>query len=601
MQMTSSNLVRTGTRMLRHLTGMIQHSSSKLLCGLISNSRRFLSIPLRHDALQAKEDAEAAKRAAIVLEELKLAQEASYDAWSWISRKTSLFEAHVGSLKIRSGFMSLPDEILSAVLVSASRQKDDENDADAVKHTANEVVKLSHVCSRFRSVILSTVELWNRVSSSMHPDAISACLERCGPSGAAIITRLSPGADSIFHFARIAGSTHLWNNFKLACHDPHSLVHDLYRLRDQTVGANTPLLKLLVIYYPYQALVNEICNGRDKEALNFYSTWSSPELQSMFCRNFVPAPFSGTTNITYLSIQLAFHNHEDDICPFNATTTATFLSSCQALSDFSMKISACTSFIAPPPSWTAVTSHVTEMGLYFMHCSDTIVTSFLNAVSFSDVQALRLSCNSRKLEDPDSDIHCRRVLEAAFPRKDTYPKLRNLELVICGEGPYDAQAMAFAPTNPVFIPFANISHIESLVLTTWETVLDPVPDNIDMPNLKYLHILNCWAMKGYWFASLLKGITSSPHRLTGKPVRLVIVGTCWDELVTVMLRNATSGSRPSTDLAESDFDVTEVTHTLGTGQGTAATLTDDFESNSERNYIIRSTKHVRRGAQANSS
>ncbi len=89
----------------------------------------------------------------LVLDAIRPAREASHDVWLCISEQFAAYESQINALKLRSGFLALPDEVLSEVLKFASYQK------DAIKSTVNAATRLSHVCSvsnadyiRFRSL-----------------------------------------------------------------------------------------------------------------------------------------------------------------------------------------------------------------------------------------------------------------------------------------------------------------------------------------------------------------------------------------------------------------------------------------------------------------
>ncbi len=145
------------------------------------------SIPLLHDTFQAKDDMNTVKRrAAVVMDTLNPAQEISHNVWFWISEQATACESQIGALKLRSGFLSFPDNILSDVLEFASYQQN-KDEQIAIKSTVNAATKLSHVCSRFRTLALSTFNLWNCIAPSMRTEAISSCVARCGPEGGNII------------------------------------------------------------------------------------------------------------------------------------------------------------------------------------------------------------------------------------------------------------------------------------------------------------------------------------------------------------------------------------------------------------------------------
>ncbi len=110
----------------------------------------------------------------VVRDVLRTIQDEASGIWYWVSGQIDACEAHISSLKLRSGFSSLPDEVLLDVLEFVALEH---TTADGVIAAAT---MLSHVCSRFRVLVVSSVHLWNRISPSMHSEAISTCFDRCG-------------------------------------------------------------------------------------------------------------------------------------------------------------------------------------------------------------------------------------------------------------------------------------------------------------------------------------------------------------------------------------------------------------------------------------
>ncbi len=148
----------------------------------------------------------------LVLDAIRPAREASHDVWLCISEQVAAYESQIDALKLRSGFLALPDEVLSEVLKFASYQK------NAIKSTVNAATRLSHVCSRFRTLIISAFDLWNRVSPSMRMDAISSCFFRCGPAGVEIFGSTCSFQGDLFPFVeRVTNKVHVWRRFEYCC------------------------------------------------------------------------------------------------------------------------------------------------------------------------------------------------------------------------------------------------------------------------------------------------------------------------------------------------------------------------------------------------
>lgn len=445
----------------------------------------------------------------------------------------------------------MPDEILSNVLEFAAYHEDGDVEV-GVKNTVNAATKLSHVCSRFRTALISTFGLWSRISPVMRSEAILCCFSRCGPAGVQIIISSSSISGAIIPFSRaFAEEAQLWNGFEYACQDRQAKmspvrVLNLMCIHVTTLDAHAPLLTDLVIHYPNRALKDEFLNGPAQKGLHFYSTWTTSSLRRMVCENFIPVPFHGTESLAYLSVELDFRHHNSGMGAFSTEALASFLSLCPALLDFSFKITSCQNVVAPPPSLRVVMSGVEKVAFSFIYSSHAVVESFLDIVEFPGVNSMKLLCNSRELEDPDSDMQCQKVLQVVFPSKDAFPSLDHLELEICAEGPYDEESLTFVPNRPIVIPFSSVPHIRSLVLTTWATVLEPLHEDFVLPKLTSLNVINCWTMSIGWFGDMLMRV-STYHRdhneVAAQSFRMFVKDTPWEYVVNHAFGNMFSSRK----------------------------------------------------------
>ncbi len=228
----------------------------------------------------------------------------------------------------------------------------------------------------------------------------------------------------------------------------------------------------------------------------------------MFAKNFVPIPFLGTNSLAFLSesIDLGFHHHKKDRAgPFDVMAIATFLSSCPVLLEFSLAIRKCRDSVAPSHDENVVMLGVKKVAFTFFHCNSTVVKSFLDVVRFPDVHRMELACNSRE-EHADSDMQYQKIVQVVLPDADAFRKLDDLFLEICAEGPYDSETERFAPKKSVSTPFSSVPNLRALAITTWETLIEPVPEGIYLPKLKSLDITNCWMMKLDWFLDMLRSL-----------------------------------------------------------------------------------------------
>ncbi len=208
--------------------------------------------------------------------------------------------------------MSLPDEILSVVLEFAADQQHEDDEHKAITRTVGAATRLSHVCSRFRQLVVSSPCLWDRVCPKMHFGAISSCFARCGRNAEVYFSTPSYTTGDLRQFmTTIIRSSKLWRRLVVDC-DKHGglclFTEEIKRVGELARSRNldVPFLTDLRILYPDRALSSQYTRRKDQDRIHFYSTWSIPRLHSMTTENLIPVPFSGSKHLRSLSIELSF-------------------------------------------------------------------------------------------------------------------------------------------------------------------------------------------------------------------------------------------------------------------------------------------------------
>ncbi|KAH8106421.1 hypothetical protein DFH11DRAFT_1237631 [Phellopilus nigrolimitatus] len=177
------------------------------------------------------------------------------------------FKEHIDSAALRRGLEDLPDEILSLILGS-------------VTSLFTEALGLSHVCSRFRQVMLGSPHVWAncKLNMCMNPRQVGALVDR---------SRNFPLKVSI----------------PLICRDRARCVEYVFSLKDQledlefqwvTEYENEHILKhYLEIQMPRlrKLAVNRMCWPAD--ALHFYASWCLPSLKCLEFTDVIPKPVFG--------------------------------------------------------------------------------------------------------------------------------------------------------------------------------------------------------------------------------------------------------------------------------------------------------------------
>ncbi len=480
----------------------------------------------------------------IVLDALRPAQEAASQVWLWISGQIMACEEHVRVLKIRSRFLAFPDEILSDVLEFAAYQQD-RDEQKAMVSTINAAITLSHVCSRFRRLITSSIGVWSHICPLMCAEAISTCLARCGVAGARIYLSNSSFEEHLVPFIQtIKDSAPSWRHFAHTCDDLASSdfpshILKLGVIRNQTFQLDAPQLSELAVHYPTSALNTTFFDEESLGKIHFYSSWSVRELRSIIMENIIPVSFAGMNSLTSVSIKLDFRSHRQGAGAFHISALSSFLSSCQVLETLSFGIKKCKASFALKDGDSTEMTTVTSLQFGFIHCYSAVVKSFLNAFRFPNAHKMRLDCDSRG-RSLESDMQCQKILHEVFPDSSAFPKLRDLQLgIYAGNGheSYDTASQAFVSDyqRPVSIPFSSMPCLHHFTLTAWDTFLEPLAEETTLPPLRSLALTHCWNIELNWFLDVYTRISSqhanrsSDGRAELSP-KVTVIGCPWVHL-----------------------------------------------------------------------
>ncbi len=139
-----------------------------------------------HNIFQANEDAKMIAKETEVratINRVRIAAKAFLEIGMHVASQVKKLETHFKALRLRKGMLSLPDEILAIVLKFTAYEGSDHftgnhNDAYAIFTTVRRSAKLSHVCQRFRRILVAIPILWNRVLNKMPESMVAACCSR---------------------------------------------------------------------------------------------------------------------------------------------------------------------------------------------------------------------------------------------------------------------------------------------------------------------------------------------------------------------------------------------------------------------------------------
>ncbi len=130
------------------------------------------------------------RRAAVEFSEFSSINEQFHKLSKCMESIRLVAEQRLKTAQLRTGLASLPNEILTSVLCLASQCEGRLHDslvhrthhrgAGITKCTFLSATRLSHVCDRFRRVLLLTPEIWSGISDDMSLEMIEICLIRSG-------------------------------------------------------------------------------------------------------------------------------------------------------------------------------------------------------------------------------------------------------------------------------------------------------------------------------------------------------------------------------------------------------------------------------------
>lgn len=147
------------------------------------------------------ENANAAKQIEEIMDTLKLASGGSQRIQECITRQINICEGRSRILRSRVGIASLPDEVLAIILEHTSIFYHFDYcymlEGKSAALSTKAAIRLSHVCQRFRQVVMRIPSLWCRIYSGMDYGLVSTLCDRMDyPSAEIILGEERPRADA---------------------------------------------------------------------------------------------------------------------------------------------------------------------------------------------------------------------------------------------------------------------------------------------------------------------------------------------------------------------------------------------------------------------
>lgn len=337
--------------MIRRSTGSTKYTplTRKICEFFLEKDLTYISQRLLFNPGLRGSDIEAAKRLADVVGDLRLAADALRKIHDCVSSQVKLCEEHIVALRLRGGFASLPDEILTNVLEHAAIR------APVVRPQKHKALdnflaarRLSHACQRFRSLMLRSSTFWRCVWSGMSLEMVKSLCGRLAEGTAEIFLDKSRESSdtSVGQFIRtIASLSDRWSRFTQSEHGNYMTSEEFIDLAHETNQLHVPLLSQLVVGHP-KSMLNENRRERAQDPVHYYSTWSAPQLRVFHVRNMIPVPFTASSLLTTFRITLECGGI--DRVGEMLSSLIQFLASCSNLKIFGLKMFYLTEIMEPP-------------------------------------------------------------------------------------------------------------------------------------------------------------------------------------------------------------------------------------------------------------
>lgn len=416
-------------------------------------------------------------------------------------------ERRLNSAQLRAGFASLPNEILSVVLAFASQNSSDESgghrnrgkgrNSSKYEKQFLSAVSLSHVCRRFRLVLLSTPEFWNSFSDNMKPGAIQACLQRSGGMSLDILFTSFCNVQTHPQFYEeellrvLIRSSYRWRNLTMKV-----APLDVVKHRASFEELNVSQLTALSIYSPLKVPMEWV----DAESrITVCHKWRVPRLQSLSVYQLIPPPFHHATSLGDLYIELGDQSHwqHGPSWTFDTDALGQFLQSFPALARLSMKVSGPQSVINTPNPWTFSLSNVEIVTLSFPFCRSAMIGHLVANIRFPAASTLNVDFGLGTNKGRSLTTR----IAYMFNNRDIFPNVINLNLsVICTDGDYSPQGRA----GKMEIPFSLLGQIRHFTFTVSSFEALPPTDGARIPPLRSLSLVKCTGLTRSWIFEVLK-------------------------------------------------------------------------------------------------
>ncbi|KLO12963.1 hypothetical protein SCHPADRAFT_997703 [Schizopora paradoxa] len=484
------------------------------------------------------------KRAREALREIELSMGLAKQLQAYLDAQRQTVREKVDALAIRTGFASLPKNILIEVVELATcpqnryRGSALKNEMDA----HNEAIRISHVCRRFRALVLNDLKssFWSSISEHMvDTEKIKFCVARSRKEAIDVFIdhwglrqpdeNIERFFKTCFLFSKKWGSLTV-GEFKHrtdeyygsdeedeAGESEQKICQSIKTIRDVSGDAKLPKLKKLVVHFN-KALSPHCLDPKH----NPFWYWSMPNLVELRISGCHP-PRPGAFHAPSLK-EFSIISDATSSTPFKMNQLALFLASCKSLETVSICFM---DWETTTPCKLRGIASVREASISFYTCKPEAATSICSSIHFPKATKLSLTIGELNVKEfktiPESrlDSYCKKI-QTEWESKyqaivteclDRHPALRSLS--------YSFVPSTFLMFTPILLPLTSLPLLEDLelVLECWDELKfwgdsdDPkspssVPKNLHLPPIRRLtlysnNIARYWENVFPWTGKLL--------------------------------------------------------------------------------------------------
>ncbi|KLO13159.1 hypothetical protein SCHPADRAFT_997589 [Schizopora paradoxa] len=411
------------------------------------------------------------------LDTLKLARNLARELKNYLDRQYMEAEMKVDNMALRVGFSSLPDEILSGILVLATRPTridpppDSDLDVSAEMQALECARSLSHVCRRFRILTLTNPHLWNVISEHMvdisklkiyaersKEMTVDFLLENYG------LRQQQEESDNFLKFFEVCMlESSRWRSFTLGrffypigekfipMRKWPKIRDNLETIEQLTEGLTLPNLERMAICF------NRVSSSEHWQTkFHPYWRWSMPHLVDLRITGCHPPPAGGSFVGSLRSLMIYFNADEAEA--YEMQQLASFLSSCKVLEKIDLHFD---DWMHVPPCPEHAIHSVQDVTFSFNCCEPAAGTSICKSIHFPNATKAYLGLSSHtEFERFNKGLTEKReglIREFLLG----HPSIKTFHL------DYGSKEQSFIPITP---PFHLLPSLEKLILTfaSWE-------------------------------------------------------------------------------------------------------------------------------------